>query len=216
MTAQTPATAPDWLTVAKDLGPVLIALGALFITVLTARWNLRHGEQTLALQRNQERSDEITRQLDGFYGPIRQLLAISGVLHLKFKNGRNFQTLVEILRGERYTGNDAVLLQEIMNVTSEIEVLIMKYNGIITDTDLRQTLAKVGAHFRILRAAASGALAGEPDRFADVVFPKEIHDQLAEQVRKLEDERAQLRRGGAAQVRTLEERAQPRLGGVDN
>ncbi|HEX8691409.1 MAG TPA: NBR1-Ig-like domain-containing protein [Longimicrobium sp.] len=149
----------------------------------------------MTVQSNRERSDEITRQLNEFYGPMLQLLGISDVLHKTFKNGKDFRTLTKLLDGHTFSGNDAVLLREIMLVTKEIDKLIMRYNGIVTNAGLHLTLATAGAHFRVLRAAARGQLSGGPTRFEDLVFPERIRAELRGEIEQLRHERGQLQLG---------------------
>lgn len=199
---------PYFVEFVKGVGPTATAILALLATVVYNRKSIRQRQQeiletlrqktdeadrTFHLKRNEDRRAEITRQLNDFYGPMRQLLGISDVLHRKFKNGRKFRTLTRLLQGTRFEGNDKVLLDEIMRVTQQIQELIQRGSGVVTDEELRSTLATAGAHFSILRLAAAQELTGEPERFADVVFPERIRPLVNREIDRLQEELRRLR-----------------------
>ena len=169
--------------------PVTTALFSSFIAlinVLVLAWSLKRKEHELLvtfqqrteeiritnrLKEAEEQRKSIDKQLNEFYGPMQQLLAVSKDLAAAFKNGRDFSTLVELLEGGEYRGNDAMLLKEIMDVTDEIEKLIMTKSGLVESQDLRKILSRAVSHFRILRLASKGLLRGQRDRFEGYSFP---------------------------------------------
>lgn len=177
----------------KDLGPVIVGVAAL---VVTAAINMRvlsqrqlESDRTFRLKQNEEERKEIVSKLNSFYGPIRQLLGISGQLYERFTRGRSpeFRTLISLLEGTKFEGNDAVLLEQILLVTAQVRQLIVDKSGMVTDDRLRQTLARAGAHFTILQLAYEQKLRGEVDRFEDIVFPREIRVEIDHEIRKLQE-----------------------------
>lgn len=48
-------------------------------------------------------------------------------------------------------------------------------------------LPKVTAHFLVLRLAYQNILVGEPDKYQDLVFPRDLDSILERRVQELED-----------------------------
>ena len=133
----------------------------------------------------EEERRTLYNQLNEFYGPMQQLLNVSKDITTAFKAGRQFRTLTELLQGGSYSGNDAVLLKEIMSVTAQVEDLIMTQSGLVSDSDLRKTLSRAVSHFRILKLAGSGALSGQVGRFEGYVFPQELETRVDEAIARI-------------------------------
>ncbi len=70
-------------------------------------------------------------------------------------------------------------------VSKKLDSLILDNSGLIDSPELRETLSKAGAHFRILRLAYEGDLTGDEERFKANVFPRELDQQVDNQIKKL-------------------------------
>src|SRR5690242_262819 len=130
----------------KDLGPIVVGLGAILATAVfnraaltqriqestaTERQRELESNRSVRLKQNEELRREIHEQLSSFYGPMQQLLGISGALYERFSAGRpaGYRTLVALLSGETFEGNDRVLLDAIIEIGEEMRGLIMKESG---------------------------------------------------------------------------------------
>jgi len=162
------------------IGPIVLGIAGMILGYYFQRSQLKQK------QREDERK-EIYKKLNEFYGPFQQYLGKSAELYKRFTAPRpaGFRTLIALLEGEEFEGNDAVLLNEIIEITERLEQLILSQSGLIDDKELRDLLAKAGAHFRILRLAYDGALTGEVERFGDYVYPRELGPKIEEQIDKL-------------------------------
>ena len=164
----------------KDTREETAKLGreTLLATIENNRKTLEQSYELLRDQQLEGERQEIYRKLNEFYGPCQILLQESDMFTKKFKQGREFRTLLELLEGKEYTGNDKVLLEEIMSVTDMISELIIERSGLVEDDekDLQKLLAQARAHYRILRLAHKGKLSGEVERFKDSVYPRGLDE----------------------------------------
>ncbi|MCB0197557.1 MAG: hypothetical protein KDJ65_36765 [Anaerolineae bacterium] len=148
-------------------------------------------------QRREDERREIERKLRTFYGPLQQRLNRTKTLAVIFRANRplEFRTLTALLQGEKFTGNDAELVNEIIQLGQEVEELLINEGGTVDDPYLRDLLIKAGTHFRILRMAYDGKLKGEVDRFKEFVFPRELDQAVEDQRQRLKTRLNELVRG---------------------
>ena len=170
-----------WGPIAVGVGGVLVALTSLLLSHFFNRRLLKE-------KQIEEERREIYKKLNSFYGPVLQLLKQSRDLYEMFTANRHkdFSTLIALLEGQEFSGNDNVLLTQIFEVTEKIEDLMYTNSGLVEDKELRDLLAQAGSHFRLLRLAYHGELEGEPERFKDRVFSRELEPKVEQQTRKLE------------------------------
>ena len=117
------------------------------------------------------------------------------MLHDLFKHDNEFRTLTELLEGREFTGNDKVLLEQVMSVTDKISELIVDKSGLIEDEEeeLQELLSKARVHFRILRLAYDNELSEDIERLEDFVYPKDLDDEIKRKKTELEDRLNELR-----------------------
>lgn len=177
------------LELLKVAGPIIVGI----IGILAGVW---YNERMIRQKKHDDERKEIYKKLNSFYGPLLQLLGISRELYERFTFGQSeeFRTLVALLGGERFEGNDKILLEQILVVTQAIEKLIMENSGLVDDVKLQELLARAGAHFRILRLAYYGDLTGEVHRFSGHVFPNELTPTVEQQIKKLQARLEELNR----------------------
>ena len=181
----------DLLSIIKDLGPIIIAGIALWISHL-------QNKKTLQSKQLEEKRSDIYKKLNEFYGPIIQLRKKSNLLYQKFSeefrnSDPNFATLPYLLTGGVLTSNQKILLQEILKIGEKTENLIHDKAGLIDVKELRLDLIpKATAHFLIMRLAFSGALQGDAQKYGDMTFPRDLDAKLEERKSQLEQELRQL------------------------
>jgi hypothetical protein len=165
----------------KDYGPVFVAVVSLFLAYLYNR-KILHSNNV-----NEERKDIHTR-LNEFYGPLRQLLGVSRDLYGRFRYSKpdNFRTLIVLLEGHIFEGNDKALLEQILKVTRAIDQLILKKSGLVDNLELHALLSKASTHFRLMRLAYEGQLSGDIERFQDHIFPLELAERIDAQIEGLQ------------------------------
>jgi hypothetical protein len=185
-----------WTT--KDIAGLLsglAAIGALFLSYRavsisrsTTLTQLRHNVKT-------ERAKALQAKLDTFYGPLVQLRNTSNLLYDAFRarqpDPENFRTLTAILSGASFEGNDKVLLDEIIKIGEETENLILKSSGLV-DEDIQPLLGKATTHYRILRLAHKGMLKGEPEKYREHVYPRDLDSTIDKKIRQIRNEIAVL------------------------
>ncbi len=178
----------------KDFGPTLVSFLALFVSALSALLVSDINRRTLVQKQQDDERKEIYKKLNSFYGPFRQLLGKSFELYGLFTRSRepDFRTLTALLAGEKFEGNDKILLEQILKITDEMDKLILNNSGLIDDEGLKQVLQKASAHFTILKLASEGHIAGEQERFKDHVFPRDLTPKIEEEISRLKNRLDQL------------------------
>lgn len=170
--------------------PAITALSGLFGillgfvgVILTFQVNRR----VLAQQVHDEERKLIYEKLNSFYGPFQQLRGASQELYKMFKPAQdeNFRTLIALLEGKKFEGNDKILLEQIIDISKKLDRLIVKRIGLVDDEKLRQLLWIANTNFRLIRLAYQGALVGDIERFKEYVFPRELDAKVAEEIHRL-------------------------------
>lgn len=165
-------------------------MGTIIIAILSAFYNSR----TLRHLKHEDEKKQILQQLNEFYGPYQQKLETSRQLYDKFRMGKpeGFRTLLALLNGEEFTGNDKSLYEEILRITDELEKLRMEHSGLVDDNELQVLLSKAGAHYRIIKLAYEGEIIGEPQRFMDYVYPRELNGKISAKIASMQKRLAEL------------------------
>lgn len=138
-------------------------------------------------QAHGEERKSINKKLNSFYGPFQQLRGTSFELYkmFTFAHDDNFRTLNALLDGQKFEGNDKILLEQIINVSEELDKLIVTQSGLVDDEELRRLLWIANTNFRLIRLAFQGVLVGDAERFKDYVFPRALDDKVAEEITRL-------------------------------
>lgn len=168
---------------ALSLVSLFVALSGIWVPYLIHRQSAKHSANELELK-------EVREKLDSFYRPCHQLLQTSkclyDVLRSRQPSPDKFRTLTELLQGKKFSGNDEALLRQIIDVCQCVENLIIQKAGMV-DPSLQDLFANAVTHFRILRLAHTGAIAGEPDKFASYVYPRDLNKAISDKIAELEE-----------------------------
>jgi hypothetical protein len=101
-----------------------------------------------------------------------------------------FSVLRKVMSGHIFIGNDALLIEEIINIGEQCEKLIAKNSGYIVAGDLRDDLLpRVSIHYRILKLVFEGKITGDLSRFGDMTFPIKIDEALRTEIAAIEEEK---------------------------
>lgn len=156
--------------------------------------NLTHNENSLNQKNREDEKKEIYKKLNEFYGPFLEMRLKSNHLYERFakikkkESGKDFRTLIFLLEGNEFIGNDKVLLEEIIKINQKLEEIITEKGGLIDDTKLREDiLPRFSAHSLILRLALEKKLQGDIESFQDKTFPREIDDVLKQRINELRE-----------------------------
>ena len=176
----------SWIEYMQIIGPIFIGLVGVLVGVLLAFYN---NKMTIENKQRDDERAEIYKKLNEFYGPFEQLRKKSLRLYQLFTVGKDdsFRTLPALLRGEIFSENNRKLLEEIIRIDEQLEKLILDKSGLLDQGEIRDLLAKAATHFHIISLAFNGQLHGEPDRFNDYVFPRELDGKISEQINTLKE-----------------------------
>lgn len=172
----------------KAMGPIIVGLAGLYI-------GYRYNERSLTQKSHEDERKEIYKKLNSFYGPVRQLLGLSFEFYEVLRLSRpeeNFRTLLFLLDGKTFEGNDKVVLRQILDVGQNIEQLIQEQSGLVEDKDLYELLWKLRTHIRIIQLAANGELKFEKERFEKHVFPRPVTEKIEQEIQRLNARLAEL------------------------
>jgi hypothetical protein len=175
----------EWI---KTTGPIIVGLGAIIASYFLNKKMLR---DQLRLKKNEDRISLINKKLTEFYGPFQHYRKTTTLIYERFRSGKgeNFKTLRALLSGGKFTGNDKVLLDEILKLNKTIEDLIISKAGLIEDTKLRnEVLPKLSSHIILIRLICKDEIKGELHRFEDDVFSQEIDIEIERRINELQSE----------------------------
>ena len=204
------STPVNELNLYASIGSVLISLTLIIFSYLNTKKTISASIQntkesidannintrkTLESKRIEEKKAEIYKKLNEFYGPFNQLRLKSQLLYTEFADkfiksstdGR-FRTLTFLLENgvSSITGNEKILLDEIIKVGEKCENLIQDKAGLIDDEALRTNwLPKASTHYLILRLAYSDCLKGDAEKFEKHTFPREIDELIEARIKAL-------------------------------
>lgn len=130
-------------------------------------------------QHNRYDIELINKTLTEFYYPFLLLLKTNSEMFKafsknKFKDDPNFSTLVALLQEQKFTDNEKVLLNEIIENNKKILELIAVHGNQVDDYDLIQDLAQASGHFRIIILAYEQKIVGDEDIFNEYTYPTTI------------------------------------------
>lgn len=181
----------DWII---GLGPSLVAIIAIWVTYQQWLKGFRHSK-------SKDERDEIYKRLNEFYGPIMQLRKKSFYIYKIYKEkyvaiDPDFSTLTYLLSGKTFSGNDDILLKEVIKIGHQCEKLIQKKAGLIDDSKLSSDLLpRAITHYKILNLAYSGHLQGEVEKYKQHTFPTELDEHLERRIAELQGRLATLNSG---------------------
>jgi hypothetical protein len=182
---------PMWLQYLSILGPITVGLVVGLVSVLVG---LYINNKTLNDKRREDQKRDIYKKLNEFYSPFEQLRKKSLRLYTLFVENKegDFRTLTALLRGDEFSGNDKMILDEIISIDNQLENLIIAKSGLVDNENFRDLLAQAATHFHIISQAYEGRLTGEPERFKEYVFPRELDEKVTEQINTLKAELIEL------------------------
>jgi hypothetical protein len=184
------------------IAPVLTFIATLIVAFLgfwynrkLLNLNLTHN-QNIIMQKNQEdEKKEIYKKLNDFYGPFLELRQKSILLYQQFalekkrkseENGDKFRTLLALLNGELFTGNDDIILTEMIKINEKLEEMIVSKAGLIDDKELREViLPRFSTHVLLMRLAYEKKLVGNVESFRDKTFPSELDEAIKKKIDEL-------------------------------
>jgi hypothetical protein len=181
----------DCLQSANSVGHVVLefiqALGPVIVGLLALLVGYHYNKRLLTQKNHEDERKEIYKKLNSFYGPMKQLLGVSLELYERLTASRatDFRTLVALLSGEKFQGNDKILLEQILEVGEHMDKLILEQSGLVDDEQLQKLLSQMSAHFRVIRLAYKGDLVGQASRFEGNVFPRDITTTIEKEITRL-------------------------------
>jgi hypothetical protein len=167
-------------------------------------------DKSLWQKANETEIRDIQAKLDGFYGPLVQLLQTDHLMAQELRNRQpdkqTHRLLVKLFNKEWLAAlpvGDKRIVAEICNRAAELETFIREKSGMV-DLQLIPYLARASAHFRVLHLAHKGELGADPTTFARYVFPKQLDDVLALEVNRLSRRCDRLRAAPGAPLGAIE------------
>lgn len=173
------------------VAPVISALTALAGAFIGGSIAQRSSAATINQKANEAEAKEIRAKLDTFYGPFVQRLEEGRLLANELRDRQpdkgTFRTLLKLLNPEWLKNTspaDHTIVTEIVQNGQSLIGLIRDKAGAV-DPALSPYLARAATHFTVLKLAKDGALENDPARFDRYVFPKQLDDVLALEVKRL-------------------------------
>ncbi|MGH6689351.1 MAG: hypothetical protein ACREF4_01535 [Gammaproteobacteria bacterium] len=205
LTIQSTGVGTGWT--AKEVIPAVAGglgfVAAIVSIVVTLKINSRgmaqrdsEFQKSITQRRNELELTLLQEKLDKFYGPYLQLSETNALLAREFisrQPDRAFRTLPALLDPERrkqLSGdkNDWTIVSQIMRIDGELDRIIRRNAGLV-DSKFQEYLARVSAHYRIIRLAFEDKLGGDPyGNFAKYyVYTWQLDKVLKLEIKRLQD-----------------------------
>ena len=171
----------------KIIVAVLPSVCTIIVALISSFMVIRAG------RKDRKRSEiEKTRSvLHDFYYPYVFLLKRNDIIYQAFSKSYkekdpNFRTLIYLLKGYKFEGNDKILLEKIIENTIQLNKLITEQSGFIDNGQLLLCLSKMSAHYTMLELAYCGKISSNNEKYFDeYVHPNEIFDMIDQEINKL-------------------------------
>ena len=191
----------------KAWGPIFVGLLVAFISLIAVIVSfcssyllLRNQDRAqirqYMLSKSEEERDDITKKLNTFYGPFKELRTQSRLLYLKLNADQKpddkgatakvgSRTLKNLLESHIYTDQQRALLLQILQLGCTQLKLIESQMGVVDRPSLQDLLGRLGAHIRILQLAFDKKIQGPSKAFEDIFFPLEIDGAIESAILRL-------------------------------
>jgi hypothetical protein len=183
------------MTITVSTITALTGLLGVILGIIGVILNFFYNKKTIRYKSQEEEKNSIYNKINSFYAPFIQISGENHELYQIFRFSRKdeFRTLITLLQGEKFDGNDKVLLEQIINNSSKLETLILEHSGLIDDKELRQLLWIAGTHYRLIQLAFNGAIIGDIERFKYHVYPRNLDTKVDEEISKLKQRLEEIR-----------------------
>lgn len=148
------------------------------------------GRSTLRQKSNEAEMKEIQERLNSFYGPFKIRSVENKLIASEFRQkqgGPEFRTLIALLDPQWKTNlsnADQSLLKKMIENGTTLRGLIQEKSGHVYGA-LMPKLAEAATHFTMLEMAYNDQLDNTPDRFSAYVYPRELDEQIDEEIKYL-------------------------------
>ncbi len=206
LTVQSTGAATGWSAkevipaVAGGLGFVAAIVSIVVTLVINSRAMAQRDsefQKSITQRSNECELTLLQERLDKFYGPYLQLSETNALLAREFISRQpdqaSFRTLPALLdpeRRKRLSGdkNDWTIVSEIMQIDGELDRMIRRNAGLV-DSKFQEYLARVSAHYRIIRLAHEEKLGGDPfGNFSKYyVYTWQLDKVLKLEIKRLQD-----------------------------
>lgn len=136
--------------------------------------------------------EPIRKSLEEFYYPVTYLLGANTQLYkcfaLKEKSENNdFRTLNALINKHIFCPTDQKILEKIIDVNQRINELILEKGLYVQNDEIREELVQLSTHYTVIELAYEGKIEDINDEYNKWVFPRNIHDHLNVEIRKMEE-----------------------------
>ncbi|WP_168382892.1 class I SAM-dependent methyltransferase, partial [Erwinia amylovora] len=190
---------PTELSAITSFITALVSLAIAFHTITKYRKDRQQQQQIELRERKITFANNAKEKIEKFYGPFNSLLEESRIIYSHFalkekeklrSEGKYFRALRYLIQSNNNNNNvldthDKELLQQIIDISDKITLLIESNSGYVDNPELHTLLGKLIAHYRILKCAARGVLNKDNSELEDIVFPLEINGAIDSEIRKL-------------------------------
>lgn len=192
------------ITAIGSLGAVIVSIFLTTHTVIKYSRDYKMQQKSHDKELADSRIRFAKEKIENFFGPCKALLEESATIYEFFalrekkehrENGNYFRTLRFLtekthngLKGaSKLTEYDQKLLDQIVEISIKVRVLIEEKSGYVDNPSLHSLLGKLSAHYRTLSLAHQGGLDGLSKELEDIVFPLEINGAIESEINRLLD-----------------------------
>ena len=170
---------------------IIAAFPSVLVAVISMMQVYKINRNNFKKDKNKVEIGRLEEKLQKFYYPYLVIARKNTVIYKIFskkylEEDTNYRTLISLLSGFKFNGNDKALLDEIINNDIKLNKLIMEKADVIDDAKIRELLIDSSTHYTVIELAYNGSLVGETERFYEFVHPNGVYEEVHKKVRELE------------------------------
>lgn len=169
------------------LGAGIAAVASIVTAYLGHVWQQQRETAHDGAATRKARSDRITKQLSGLYGPLRMLTSQSDALAQKLREGKENPENWHLLHHLKVVVEDPAdkaIVEQIIAINGEIEQRILNQAGLLQDGNVPDSFVLFLGHYRQLKIAFDAVVKAGKDVPREITakkfesFPREFDDDV--------------------------------------
>jgi hypothetical protein len=175
--------------------PYLSTALATAVSIFTIIYASKNTRYSIRKSNDSKLCDRYQRQLEEFYYPFLLITKRNATMYDVFarnekeeqkKQNAVFSTLVYLIDGHTFLGNDKAILNAIINNDNKLNDLIMQNSRHIESSTLRGLLSSASVHFTLMKLAYDEKLNNNTRDFESYTYPKDLADTIMQEIDSIE------------------------------
>lgn len=183
-----------WEIISSNMGVILSSL----VAIISVICSIRSSKTDYKRKIKEKEHEKYSKELEQFYYPFLYLLGLNTSLYSCFalkekKEDVNFRTLVALINKHTFSDTDKRILEEIITNNKKINKLILEKGLYVERQEVRKNLIQLSTHYTIINLAYENKINEHRVEYDEMVFPRNIHACISDEIKSIEDKLIELR-----------------------